>query len=203
MKIAIIGAGNVGGALARNFASKGHQILLGLKDPQDPKNKEDWPGEAYHFLSPAEAAQQADIGIMALPVPAIVPVLETLGDLSGKVFIDATNSVFGKPEPYRTGYEALQEINKADAIKCFNTTGFENMQDPTYGGTAIDMFIAGGSASAKEQATALSKEAGFAAVYDFGGEDKVDLIEQFAFSWINLAIMQKEGRDIAFKVLHR
>ena len=203
MKIAIIGAGNVGGALARNFAAKGHQILLGLRDTQDPGLKKNWPGEAFHFHSPAEAARQAEVIIMALPVPAIVPVLESLGDLSGKVAIDATNSVFAKPAPYASGYEALKTINGADAIKCFNTTGFENMQNPAYGDTAIDMFIAGGSEKAKATASQLAREAGFGAVYDFGGEDKVALIESFALAWINLAIMQKEGRDIAFKVLHR
>jgi hypothetical protein len=40
-------------------------------------------------------------------------------------------------------------------------------------------------------------------VYDFGGNDKFDLIEQFAFCWVNLAIIQKQGRDLAFKILRR
>ena len=56
---------------------------------------------------------------------------------------------------------------------------------------------------AKQIASQLSKEAGFSECYDFGGDDKVELLEQFAFSWINLAIIQKHGRNIAFKVLKR
>ena len=39
--------------------------------------------------------------------------------------------------------------------------------------------------------------------YDFGGSDRVELLEKFAFSWINLAIMQGVGRNMAFKVVKR
>jgi hypothetical protein len=88
-------------------------------------------------------------------------------------------------------------------VKCFNSTGFENMENPNYGGIAIDMFAAGSSPKAKEIAKKLALDAGFAECYDFGSDDKVELLEQFAFSWINLAILQKQGRDIALKVLKR
>jgi len=44
---------------------------------------------------------------------------------------------------------------------------------------------------------------GFEQCYDFGGDDRFELIEQFAFSWINLAVMQGQGRNIAFKILKR
>lgn len=49
----------------------------------------------------------------------------------------------------------------------------------------------------------LAKDAGFAECYDFGGRDKVELLEQFALAWINLAIFQGKGRNIGFKLLHR
>ncbi len=35
------------------------------------------------------------------------------------------------------------------------------------------------------------------------GDDKVELLEKFALSWINLAIMQGHGRDITFKMIRR
>jgi len=41
---------------------------------------------------------------------------------------------------------------------------------------------------------------GFVKCYDFGGDDQVNLLEQFAMSWINLAIIQKQGRGIVFKI---
>jgi len=65
------------------------------------------------------------------------------------------------------------------------------------------MFTAGDSQKAKDTVTKLAIDLGFESCYDFGGDDKFPLIEQFAMAWINLAIMQGEGRDIAFKVLRR
>jgi hypothetical protein len=56
---------------------------------------------------------------------------------------------------------------------------------------------------AKEIAKRLSLDAGFAECHDFGGDDKVELLEQFALCWINLAIIQKQGRNIAFKLVRR
>ncbi|HLE71032.1 MAG TPA: NAD(P)-binding domain-containing protein, partial [Vicinamibacteria bacterium] len=40
MKIAILGAGNVGSALATALAGKGHSIVLGVRDPAASKYKE-------------------------------------------------------------------------------------------------------------------------------------------------------------------
>ena len=55
----------------------------------------------------------------------------------------------------------------------------------------------------KELVKRLALDLGFEHCYDFGGDDKFKLIEDFAKAWINLAIMQGEGRNIAFKVLRR
>ena len=40
-------------------------------------------------------------------------------------------------------------------------------------------------------------------LFDFGKSDKVELLEKFALSWINLAIMQGHGRNMAFRVVKR
>jgi predicted dinucleotide-binding enzyme len=77
------------------------------------------------------------------------------------------------------------------------------MLNPIYNGEGIDMFMAGDSESAKQVASQLALDCGFGACYDFGKADKVQLLEQFALSWINLAIMQGHGRNIAFKILRR
>ncbi|MEM8902032.1 MAG: NADPH-dependent F420 reductase, partial [Bacteroidota bacterium] len=66
-----------------------------------------------------------------------------------------------------------------------------------------DMFMAGNSQKAKEVASQLSLDAGFENCYDFGDAGKVELLEKFALSWINLAIFQGMGRDIGFKLVFR
>lgn len=67
----------------------------------------------------------------------------------------------------------------------------------------LDMFMAGNSMTGKTITRALAMDMGFAECYDFGGDDKVPLLEQFALAWINLAIMQGNGKNIAFKILKR
>ena len=68
---------------------------------------------------------------------------------------------------------------------------------------AIDLFTCSDSSRGKEVAIQLAKDAGFAECYDFGGADKVELLEQFALAWITLAIMQGMGRNIGFQLLRR
>jgi hypothetical protein len=77
------------------------------------------------------------------------------------------------------------------------------MFNPVYGNLGIDMFMSGESREAKEVVAQLAKDLGFENCYDFGGRDKFNLQEQLALCWINLAMMQGHGRDIAFKVLKR
>lgn len=203
MKIAIVGAGNVGGALAKNWSRKGHEVFIGSKEPERSAAQFRSDQKNLRVQSVGQAVASSEVILVALPIPAVVSVAKDLGDLSGKVVIDATNSVFGKPEPYANGFEAFQALTKAEVVKYFNSTGFENMADPVYRGEGIDMFMAGDSVRAKRVAEQLSLDAGFAHCYDFGGADKVELLEQFAMSWINLATIQKQGRNIAFKVLRR
>ena len=77
------------------------------------------------------------------------------------------------------------------------------MQNPVYGGVAIDMFTCGDSVRGKQVAIALAGDAGFGACYDIGGNDKFELMEQFAWFWINLAMFRGQGREIGFKLLRR
>lgn len=203
MNIAIIGTGNVGGALAGNWASKGHHIFLGVKDRNHFKGAHLLDNPNTTVASISDAVSQAEVILLAIPPVAIFDILPVLGDVSGKVIIDATNAVRQSPEPYPTVYHCLADRTKAELVKCFNTTGFENMINPNYKGMGIDMFMAGDSDIAKKAASRLALDAGFAACWDFGRADKVELLEKFALSWINLAIMQGHGRNMAFKVLKR
>ena len=205
MKIAIIGTGNVGGALAQGLIRAGHTVLMGAKFPLSDKSIKlaTIIGED-RFAVVENAAKQAEVIIITTPPDAILQLIPQLGDTTGKTIIDATNSVRVRPENYPTAFHAIKAITKNSAVvKCFNTTGFENMLNPIYKGEGIDMFCAGDDQQAKKVAERLAKDIGFATCYDFGGDDKVELLEKLALSWINLAIMQGHGREIAFKVVRR
>jgi 8-hydroxy-5-deazaflavin:NADPH oxidoreductase len=204
MKIAIIGSGNVGGALAQGWVRAGHQVVIGAKFPLSDKNQSlaTVIGEDK-FMGLKEAVQASEVVLIATPPTAIFEVIAEIGDVTNKVLIDATNAVRQKPQPYETVYHALVDKTAAQVVKCFNTTGFENMLDPTYGEVKVDLFMAGDSEDAKKVALQLALDAGFGTCMDFGKGDKVVLQEQFALSWINLAIMQGHGRNMAFKVVWR
>jgi 8-hydroxy-5-deazaflavin:NADPH oxidoreductase len=204
MKVAVIGSGNVGGALAQGWAKAGHEITFGVR------NKDEFKGNGLIELkniavaSIPDAIKSSEVVVIAAVPQAIKSIAEAMGDVSNKVIIDAMNSVRIKPEPYSNSTEALIHLtNCKDIVKCFNTTGAENMADPVYQGKGIDMFYAGDSDKAKKVAEQLAKDLGFENVYNFGGSDKFQLLEQFALSWINLAIMQGYGRSMAFKILKR
>lgn len=205
MNIAVIGTGNVGSALAKKWAKAGHRIFLGVKDIDNFKGKALLELAHVSVHSVAEAVEKAEVILIAAVPQATSEIVKAMGDVTDKVIIDAMNSVRLKPDGHNNTYEALRALAPlAEVVKCFNCTGFENMEDPLYpGNMRIDMFAAGDSKIAKELASQLARDAGFENCYDFGGADKVALLEQFALVWINLAIMQGMGRGIAFKLLKR
>jgi predicted dinucleotide-binding enzyme len=205
MTIAIIGTGNVGGALAAKWAHKGHQILLGVRDVSNFKGKELLGNPNTVALPIKEAVQKAEVVLMATPAPMAGDVAQSLGDTEGKIIIDAMNVVMGRgPQGFTNTADAiLANTATRDVVKCFNTTGYNNMDNPVYGTVAIDAFMAGDSVRGKSAVRQLALDAGFAECYDVGGNDRFQLMEQFAFFWINLAMMQGQGREIGFKLLKR
>ena len=204
MKIAIIGTGNVGGSLAKGFAKSGHQVFLGVRNQNEFKGSELATLKDIAIHSISDASTLAEIILIAAVPQSVKDIAEKLGDMSNKVLIDAMNSVRIKPEPYANTTEALMKLtNCMDIVKCFNTTGAENLANPIYHGKGIDMFYAGDSDKAKNVARKLALDLGFDNVYNFGGSDKFNLLEQFALCWINMAMMQGYGRNFAFKVIKR
>lgn len=204
MNIAIIGSGNVGGALAKRFAAAGHSVVFGVRNVNDFKGNALAAEKNISVNTIADAVNKSEVIVISTPAQYAADVAKSLGDVNGKIIIDTMNAISAKPEGFNNTADAiLANCNTTDVVKCFNTTGFENMENPDYNGTAIDMFMAGDSVRGKEIARQLALGAGFAACYDCGGNNRFALMEQMALAWINLAIMQKQGRNIAFKIIRR
>lgn len=203
MKIAIIGTGNVGGALATQWSKAGHQIYLGVRDLANFKGEELLNNGHTSVHTIAEAVKLSEVILVASPPQFVETLSSNFGNVTNKVIIDATNAIRTKPDNYPTAYHALKALTNGEVVKCFNSTGFENMKNPNYEDVKLDMFMAGDSQKAKTVSAQLSKDAGFENCYDFGGNDQVELLEKFALSWINLAIFQGMGRNIGFKLITR
>lgn len=205
MKIAIIGSGNVGGTLALKWANKGHQIFIGTRDQNNFKGQDLLENGNIRAQSIPEAVRSAEVILMAVPATMTVEVTKSLGDTSGKLIIDSMNMINGRgPKGYQNTADAILDHTATDDLaKCFNTTGFNNMKNPKYGNLSLDLFTCGDSKTAKKAAVELARDAGFENCYDIGGNDKFSLMEEFAWFWINLAMVQGQGREIGFKLLKR
>lgn len=205
MKIAIIGTGNIGGTLAKKWADKGHSIYLGVRDKNSFRGQELLKEEGITLHLIPEAVQMAEIILIAVPATAAAETAKLLDNTAGKIIIDTMNVVRGRgPEGFSNTSDAiLANTMGAEVVKCFNSTGYNNIINPVYNGIAIDMFMAGGSKEAKEKVRQLALDAGFAECYDFGGREEYELLEKFANAWINLAMFRGMGREIGFKLLKR
>jgi len=159
--IAVIGTGNVGMALGTEFGGLGHTVIYGSRTPDSAKTLE-LVNKTKNATAavPADAAAQADVIILAVPGMATESVVKNLGDLSGKIIIDATNPLVfaGNPPTVTHGTgrslgEIVQDAQPdAFVVKTFNTIGWEQMIDPPVPAPVIP--IAGNNDVAKQKVAA-------------------------------------------------
>lgn len=204
MKIAILGSGNVGGALGIRWAHKGHQVQFASRDPHSEEMQRllARAGTAASAMTAEDAVRDAAVVLLATPWGAAQPVLAQCGGLPGKVLLDATNPLgpgFALTHSGTdSGGEQVQRwAPQARVVKVFNTTGFGNMEQPVYHGKPSVMFYAGDDAEAKAVARALSDDIGFESI-DAGPLENARLLEAWAVLWIKMAMQYGHGRDFAF-----
>jgi 8-hydroxy-5-deazaflavin:NADPH oxidoreductase len=208
MKIAIIGAGNVGGALGRGWSRAGHHIVFGVRDVNKPALKVLCAQIDAVSAPPSEAASAADVVVLALPWNAAEYGIKSLGDLKDKVVIDSMNplamkdGVLGLERGFTTsGAEAVASwLPGAKVVKTFNQVGAEMMMAGDRFASRPSMFLAGDDESAKSTVARLVGELGFEAL-DAGALRQARILEPFAMVWINQALLRGLGRDWAFGVL--
>jgi len=156
--IAVIGTGDVGGALGPEFAAQGHTIVYGSRDPQRGKVKElvEKTGDLASATTPAEAAAQADIVVLAVPGLMVEEITKSLGDLSGKIIIDPTNPLERRMNRLEHAVDTSNaEIIQAAApgayvVKAFNTLNWRTMVDPSSAGGPVSIPLVGDNGRAKK-----------------------------------------------------
>lgn len=203
MRIAILGAGNVGQALGASFVKAGHSVVYGSRDPSGRAA----PHAGSTIDSLAGAVASAEIAVLATPWAAAAEAVAQAGDFAGKALIDATNPIgpgFALALGHTTsGAESLAAHAKnAKLVKGFNTTGFENMKDPRYGERRALMPLCGDDEAALAQAAQLARDIGFDVVA-LPGLVRARELEPLAMLWIKLALAFGQGRDITFGLSRR
>ena len=198
--VGIIGAGNVGGHLARGLAGVGHTVTVGVRDTSSERAMALAALDGITVASPAEAAR-ADIVVLAVPAPALGATIPGLGPLDGTVVVDATNAV-GTPLPHGFGTLADQVVALAPGarvVKAFNTIGAEHLAGGAVGGVPAFLPVAGHD-DGRPVVIELAGSLGFD-VADLGGPEQFRMVEDAARLWIHLAFRGGWGRGFAFGVL--
>jgi NADPH-dependent F420 reductase len=210
MNVGILGAGNVGGALGRRWAAAGHKVKFGVRDAAKPDVQrllQDCGGDASAG-SVADAAQFGDVVVLTTPFPATQATLNSAGDLTGKIVIDCTNPVKPDLSGLTIGHDtsAAEQVASwakgARVVKCFNTTGAGNMENPAYPDGKPVMFCCGDDAEANATVIKLGEEIGFEMI-DAGKLEIARLLEPLAMLWIHLAYRCGLGREFAFRLMRR
>ena len=196
MNIAIIGAGNVGRALATSFTRAGHGVLVTSRDPDEAGAIAAATG-ARVTRSNAEAAAEADVVILAIPFDSAEAVASEIREsVSGKPVVDVSNRMsFGPTGPAIDNSPSNAEriadwLPEAAVVKAFNTVFAANQADPIVEGIQLDGFVAADDAVAKATVLELVRSIGLRPI-DAGPLNRAQQLEQLAF--LNIALNATNG----------
>jgi predicted dinucleotide-binding enzyme len=187
MNIAILGIGKIGSTLGRKWAKTGHNVMAGVRDMNAPNAQAllTSSGDNLSLGTLDQAIAFAEIVVFAVPGTAVASIVEAhAGAIDGKIIIDATNNI-GATEMSGIGTFTAQTPT-AKVFRAFNTLGWENFAEPQFGNLqAVERLIA---------------DIGLNPMY-VGGLEQVQLLDAVVRLWFSLAVGQKLGRHLAFKVL--
>lgn len=205
MRVGVIGSGDVGRILSAGFAGKGHDVVIGARDPkaslahaQPGRTKPlgEWAkaNPRIKVVSFAEAAQHGEVLVMAVHGTNVTEAVAIAGpdNLAGKLVLETSNPLEFTPtglyKPKSIPDSCLQMAQraapKARFVKAWNCTPGHHMVDPKNG--PGDQLICGDDAAAKKQATEILKTFGWN-VADIGGSDKAPYVEATALAICNYA----------------
>ena len=193
MKVAIIGAGNVGKALATSITRAGHHVTISASSPESAQTAAAEVG-AKAANSNVAAVSGADVVILAVPyVGAGEEVAAEIRDeVAGKTVIDVTNPTRLDYTGLATnGSSAAEEFQKrlpeARVVKAFNTIFAANQANPS---AEVDGYVAADDAAAKQEVISLVESMGFTPL-DVGPLSAARYLEGMAF--INIGLNAANG----------
>jgi len=209
--VGVLGSGDVGRVLAAGFASLGHEVTIGSRDPG---KLQEWASASTRITAGtfAEAARFGDILVLATLGAGAAEAVKLAGleAFDGKVLIDATNPLdFSKGMPPTLfvgttdslGEQIQRLIPKGRVVKAFNTVGNAHMINPQFPGGPPDMFICGNDADAKKIVSQICDAFGWG-VIDLGGIESSRYLEPMCLVWVLHGVLSSSWNH-AFKMLHK
>jgi predicted dinucleotide-binding enzyme len=182
MRIAIVGAGRIGGNAARAWSRAGHDVLISFsRHPDQLAARAAELGDHVVATAPAHAVSEAEVVMLAVPWDAIDEALEAAGSLAGRVVVDTTNHFGSSPGPHDG--QTVAQFNSsrmpgARYVRAFNTltAGFQAEAAGRSGDERAVLFMCGDYPAAKDTVAALIEDAGLAAV-DLGSTADAAVME--------------------------
>lgn len=206
MDIAIIGAGNVGKALATAFTRAGHTVIVASRDPEDAGALAAGSG-ARIATTNVDAAAAAEIVVLAVPFASVPEIAAEIADaVSGKPVVDVTNRMsFGAAgaeidTTSSNGEDLAVLLPGAHIVKAFNTLFASNQDDPIKDGVQLDGFVAGDDVAAKATIVELVASIGLDPV-DVGQLARARQLEGLAFLNITLNVANGGSWNSAWKLI--
>lgn len=214
MKVGMLGSGGVGQSLGLGFASLGHEVMMGSRNPGKNEIKS-WRARVGAKASAGTLAQAAafgDLAVLATQWSGTENAIRLAGPdhLAGKVLIDATNPLLVLPKALpalavgggdSAGEQVQRWLPKARVVKAFNTVNHAHMVKPSFPGGPPDMFICGNDAAAKKLVSGICRDFGWG-IIDMGRIEAARLLEPLALIYIQNAI-RTGCWDYAFKLLKK
>lgn len=195
MKVAIIGSGNVGKALASSAVKAGHDVTVASRSPEQAQAAAKQVN-ARAAANPKDAVKDSELVVLAVPADKVDDVLFSLdNDLDGKVIIDVTNRIdMQNPAKNLDGTSMAehiqQKVPKAHVVKAFNYALASRQADPKVDGMTLDGFVAGDDEQAKKKALDFVRSVGFRPV-DAGPLPMARALEALAALNVHLQIKHK------------
>ena len=189
MRIAIIGAGNVGRALAPAFNRAGHDVAYGVRNPADPKYAD--LSSTVRFVR--DAVNWGEFVVLAVNWAQVDDALADCGDMDGKILIDCTNPLSFGPDGISlvigfdtSGGEVIASKTNAKVVKTLNHVGSPVMESAHRYATRPIQFVCGEDGEAKQAVSGLLRDIGFEPI-DYGGIENARKLEPLAMLWIDQA----------------
>jgi 8-hydroxy-5-deazaflavin:NADPH oxidoreductase len=173
MQIGAIGAGRIGGNLAKLWVEAGHELLISYaRDPVELHRRASAIGARAGSV--AEAARFGQVVVLSVPWSSIDAVLAEAGSLAGKVVIDTTNH-YARGATAELGGRTAAQTNQARMpgarlVKAYNTLTAQFQADAAgrQGPSRVVMFVCGDDPDAKAVVSGLIEDSGFTP-FDVGG----------------------------------
>ena len=212
-RVGVLGTGAVGRRLAAGFKSRGHDVMIGSRDPDKPELR-DWltsEGTDIEAGTFREAAEHGELLVLAVLGNAAEDAIADAGaeSFSGKVVIDAMNpldfSAGFPPKLSIAGEDSLGEhvqraLPDAKVVKAFNTIGSPYFVDPSFSEGAPTMLIAGDDEGAKRLVADALADFGWADTVDIGGIEGSRELEAICIVWVKIG-GARGAWDHGFKLL--